>query len=164
MMVIPMEIYLLRHGIAEDRSATGKDADRRLTDEGRAKLRRVLERAHQGGVRPSLILSSPLRRALETAEIAARELGYEGKIGRIAALTPESSPQQVWEAIREHRSEPAVLLAGHEPLFSLTVAYLLGSTREMVHFRKGALVRIDVESTGPAPAGVLEWLLTAKLA
>ena len=45
MMVIPMEIYLLRHGIAEDRSATGRDADRRLTEEGRAKLRRVLERA-----------------------------------------------------------------------------------------------------------------------
>jgi phosphohistidine phosphatase len=163
MMVIPMEIYLLRHGIAEDRSASGRDADRRLTDDGRAKLRRVLERAHQAGVRPSLILSSPLRRALETAEIAAHELGYEGKIVRIAALTPDSSPQQLWEAIREQRSEAAVLLAGHEPLFSSTVAYMLGSTREMVHFRKGALVRIDVESTGPTPAGVLEWLLTAKL-
>jgi phosphohistidine phosphatase len=164
MMVIPMEIYLLRHGIAEDRSVTERDADRRLTDEGRAKLRRVLERAHQAGVRPALILSSPLRRALESAEIAAHELGYEGKIVRIAALTPDSSPQQVWEAIREHRGESSVLLAGHEPLFSSTVAYLLGSTREMVHFRKGALVRIDVESTGPAPVGVLEWLLTAKLA
>src|SRR5579871_3907321 len=108
MMVIPMEIYLLRHGIAEDRS----------------KLRRVLERAHQAGVRPSLILSSPLRRALETAEIAAHELGYEGKIVRIPALVPESSPHEVWNAIREHRSESAVLLAGHEPLFSSTVAYL----------------------------------------
>jgi phosphohistidine phosphatase len=163
-MVFYMEIYLLRHGIAEDRSATGRDADRRLTEEGRAKLRRVLERAHQSGVSPSLILSSPLRRALETAEIAAHELGYEGKITRIPALTPDSSPQAVWNAIREYRSESAVLLAGHEPLFSATVAYLLGSTREMVHFRKGALVRIDVESTGPTPAGVLEWLLTAKLA
>jgi phosphohistidine phosphatase len=159
-----MEIYLLRHGIAEDRSATGRDADRRLTEEGRSKLRRVLERAHQAGVRPTLILSSPLRRALETAEIAAHELAYEGKITRIPALTPDSSPQDVWNAIREHRSEPAVLLTGHEPLFSATVAYLLGSTREMVHFRKGALVRIDVEATGPTPAGILEWLLTAKLA
>jgi len=164
MMVIPMEIYLLRHGIAEERSATGRDADRRLTDEGRSKLRRVLERAHQAGVSPSLILSSPLRRALETAEIAAHELGYEGKIVRIPALVPEASPQEVWNALREHRSESAVLLAGHEPLFSSTVAYLLGSTREMVHFRKGALVRIDVQATGPTPAGVLEWLLTAKLA
>jgi len=159
-----MEIYLLRHGIAEDRSATGRDADRRLTDDGRAKLRRVLERAHQAGVRPSLILSSPLRRALETAEIAAHELGYESKIVRIPALIPDASPQQVWDAIREHRDESALLLAGHEPLFSATVAYLLGCTREMVHFRKGAVVRIDVESISPTPAGVLEWMLTAKLA
>ena len=57
-----------------------------------------------------------------------------------------------------------MLLAGHEPLFSATVAYLLGSAHAMVHFRKGALVRIDVETTGPTPAGVLEWMLTAKLA
>jgi phosphohistidine phosphatase len=163
-MVFPMEIYLLRHGIAEDRSATGRDPDRRLTDEGRAKLRRVLERAHQAGVRPSLILSSPYRRALETAEIAAHELGYEGKIVRIPALTPDSSPQQLWEAIREHRTESALLLAGHEPLFSATVAHLLGSVHAMVHFRKGAIVRIDIETTGPTPAGVLEWMLTAKLA
>lgn len=154
---------MLRHGIAEDHAATGRDADRRLTDEGRAKLRRVLERAHQAGVRPSLILSSPLRRALETAEIAARELGYEGKLLRTPALTPESSPQQVWDAVREHRDESPILLAGHEPLFSATVAYLLGSTHAMVHFRKGALARIDVQGTGPTPAGVLQWMLTAKL-
>jgi len=163
-MVLSMELYLLRHGIAEDRAASGRDADRRLTDEGRAKLRRVLERAHSAGVSPSLILSSPLRRALETAEIAAHELGYEGKIVRIQALAPEASPQQVWEAIREHRDESAVLLAGHEPLFSATFAYLLGSTRAMVHFRKGALARIDVAGFGPTPVGVLEWLLPAKLA
>jgi phosphohistidine phosphatase len=157
-----MELYLLRHGIAEDHAASGRDADRRLTEEGREKLRRVLERAHSAGVRPSLILSSPYRRALETAEIAARELGYEGKLIRIPALIPNASPQDVWDAVRHHRDESAVLLAGHEPLFSATVAYLLGSTREMVHFRKGALIRIDVRSFGAAPAGVLEWMLTNK--
>lgn len=159
-----MELYLLRHGIAEDRAASGRDADRKLTEEGREKLRKVLERAHAAGARPSMILTSPYRRALETAEIAAHELGYEGKLLRTPALTPESSPESVWDAVREHRDEDAILLTGHEPLFSATVAYLLGSTRAMVHFRKGALVRVDVEGFGPAPAGVLQWMLTAKLA
>jgi len=159
-----MEIYLLRHGIAEENAATGRDADRRLTEEGRQKLRRVLERAQQAGANPSLILTSPLRRALETAEIAAGELGYEGKLTRTPALMPSSSPQQVWEEIRLHRNESAILLAGHEPLFSSTVAYLLGSTRQMVQFRKGAIARIDVEAFGAAPAGVLQWMLTPKLA
>jgi phosphohistidine phosphatase len=160
----PMEIYFLRHGIAEDHSSTGRDADRRLTDEGRQKLRKVLERAHQAGVAPSLILTSPLKRALETAEISARELGYEGKLVRTSALVPGASPQEVWEEVRLHRGESAVLLAGHEPLFSATIAYFLGSPREMIQFRKGAIVRIDVESFGAAPAGVLQWMLTAKLA
>src|SRR5690242_9827148 len=158
-----MELYLLRHGIAEDRSQTGRDADRRLTDEGRDKLRRVLERAHSAGVEPSLILSSPLKRALETAEIAAHELGYEGRIVRTDAISPESSPAQLWTEVRAHASESSILLAGHEPLFSHTVAWMLGSTRAMVHFRKAAIVRIDFDSLGAEPRGILQWMLTPKL-
>ena len=159
-----MEVYLLRHGIAEDRAESGKDADRRLTDDGRAKLRNVLERAHGAEVRPTLILTSPLRRALETAEIAAHQLGYEGKIVRTPALAPESSPQSVWNTIREHAEQDSILLAGHEPLFSATMAHFLGSTRAMVQFRKGALARIDFGVLGSVPVGALQWLITAKLA
>lgn len=158
-----MEIYLLRHGIAEDHAPNGRDADRGLTGEGRAKLHRVLERAHQAGVNPALILSSPLKRAMETAEIAAQELGYEGEIRRVQALTPDSSPPSVWAEIRTHRNTASALLAGHEPLFSALVAYMLGSTRTMVEFKKGALVRIDVASLGVEPRGVLQWMLTPKL-
>ena len=158
-----MEIYLLRHGIAEDHAPTGRDADRRLTEEGRAKVHRVLGRAHLAGVEPELILSSPLKRAIETAEIAAEELHYRGEILRVTTLTPDSSPPSVWAEIRAHRSAASILLAGHEPLFSALVAYLLGSTRSMVEFRKGALVRIDVPSLGVEPRGVLQWMLTPKL-
>jgi phosphohistidine phosphatase len=159
-----MEIYLLRHGIAEDRAPTGRDADRRLTEEGKEKLRRVLERVHAARVQPEAILSSPLKRAIETAEIAARQLGFEGKIERIDELKPDSTPQRIWDAIRERRGCPSVLLTGHDPLFSSTVSFLLGSTRNMIHFRKGAIVRIDVEGLGPVPAGVLEWMLPPRLA
>lgn len=158
-----MELYLLRHAIAEN-AAAGGDANRRLTEEGRAQLRRVLERAHGAGARVSLILTSPYRRALETAEIAAHQLGYEGKLMRSPALVPEASPEHLWEEIRLHRDEPAILLCGHEPLFSAAVAYLLGSTRVMVHFPTGAMARIDVTAFGAAPAGILQWMLTAGTA
>jgi phosphohistidine phosphatase len=158
-----MELYLLRHAIAEEHSPTGRDADRRLTEEGREKLRRVLKRASSAGVSPSLIISSPYKRALETAEIAASELHYKGEILRAGSLTPDSSPPSVWSEIREHRNEPSILVAGHEPLFSATVAYLLGSTHDMVEFKKAALIRIDVHSFSPAPQGVLQWMLTPKL-
>jgi phosphohistidine phosphatase len=159
-----MELYLLRHGIAEDHAASGRDPDRALTEEGRHKLRRVMKRAQSAGVSPSLIISSPYKRALETAEIAASELDYKGKIQRSGTLVPDSSPPSVWSEIREHRNESALLLAGHEPLFSQTVAFLLGSTQEMIEFKKAALVRIDIHSFGPQPQGVLQWMLTAKLA
>jgi phosphohistidine phosphatase len=159
-----MELYLLRHGIAENQSATGRDEDRSLTEEGRQKLHRVLKRAASAGVAPSLILSSPYKRALETAEIAGSELKYRGEILRVGSLTPDSSPPSVWSEIRDHRDETSILLAGHEPLFSSTVALLLGSKHQMVDFRKAALVRIDIESFGQEPHGVLQWMLTQKLA
>jgi len=98
-----MELYLLRHAIAEENSPSGRDADRRLTDEGRDKLRRVLKRASSAGVEPSLILSSPYKRALETAEIAATELRYRGEILRVGSLTPDSSPPSIWSDVRDHR-------------------------------------------------------------
>jgi phosphohistidine phosphatase len=158
-----MELYLLRHGMAEDRAPSGRDSDRRLTEDGKKRVRSVLKRAHKAGVSPTLILSSPFTRAIETAEIAADELAYNSEIVRTAALTPDSSPSDVWGEIRAHRDEPSILLAGHEPLFSSTVASLLGSTRAMVEFKKGALVRIDFSTIGAEPRGVLQWMLTAKL-
>jgi phosphohistidine phosphatase len=159
-----VEVYLLRHGIAEDRAESGRDADRALTDDGRKKLTKVLERARKAGVTPTLILSSPLKRAFETAEIAAKELGYSSEISITNSLTPDSSPHRVWTEIRAHRDEPALLLAGHEPLFSATVASMLGSSRSMVEFKKAGLVRIDFDSLGAEPRGVLMWMITPKLA
>jgi phosphohistidine phosphatase len=149
-----MEIYLLRHGIAEDGYP---DSERALTGEGKEKLRRVLKRA---GVKPSLILTSPYRRAVETAEIAAEVLGYSGDIERAQSLTPDGSPADVWEEIRARKNEDAILLASHEPLMSATAAFLLGAPGLRVDMKKAALVRVDVDRFGPQPLGVLKWMLT----
>jgi phosphohistidine phosphatase len=159
-----MQIYLLRHGIAEDAKPGRSDAERRLTEEGKEKLRRVLERARAADVSPSLILTSPLVRAVETAEIAAEVLGYKEKLMRTKALEPSASPPQVWEEIRSHKNEAQLLLAGHEPLFSQVAAYLLRSPALQVDMKKGALVRIDVDGFGSEPRGELKWMLTPKIA
>ena len=87
-----MEVYLLRHGIAEDAPPGKSDADRALTPEGRQKLRRVLGRARAAGVEPTLILASPYRRAVETAEVAVESLGYRGKVVQTAALAQRGAP------------------------------------------------------------------------
>ncbi len=161
-MSVPMEIYLLRHGIAEDHAPT--DAERALTDEGRRKVQQVMKVAAKAGVRPALVLSSPYRRAMETATIAVDELGYKGEVVRARALVPNSNPQVAWEDVRVHRGEDSLLLVGHEPLFSSLSAYLLGVPELQVDFKKGALLALEMSAFGSRPQGVLKWMLTAKLA
>ena len=155
-----MQIYLLRHGIAEDAKPGQPDAERPLTAEGRDKLRRVLKRARTADLDPSLILSSPYRRAIETAAVAAEVLAYKGEMVRTRALVPEASPYDAWEEIRTRKNERAILLSSHEPLMSSLVAFLLDSPALRVEMKKAALVRIDCDRFGPKAAGVLKWMLT----
>jgi len=158
-----MEIYLLRHGIAEDAHPGMSDFDRPLTPKGVRKLGEVLNRAAESGVQPSVILSSPLVRAVETAGVAARRLSYKQQVLTTDALVPGSRPEKVWDEIRVHRDARQLLLVGHEPLMSAVYAFLLHSPELTVHVRKGSLGRIDMESLGAQPRGVLRWLLTADL-
>jgi phosphohistidine phosphatase len=158
-----MQIYLLRHGIAEDARPGQSDAERALTHEGVEKLRRVLKRARGAEVEPSLILSSPLRRAIETADAAADVLGYKGKVVRTRALEPDASPPDVWKEIRSRSDESAILLASHEPLLSSLTAFLLASPALQVDMKKAALVRVDCDRFGPEPKGILKWMLTPAL-
>lgn len=157
-----MEIYLLRHGIAEESKPGVPDAERALTGAGRDKLHAVLERARDGGVKPSLILASPYRRALQTAHMAGQVLGCN-KIVESQVLVPGAAPDAVWEAICARRREPALLIAGHEPLLGLTVGYLLGAPALHVDLKKAALLRIDQDTFGGAPRGILKWMLTPRL-
>lgn len=158
-----MEIYLFRHGIAEDAKPGRPDAERALTEEGKTKVAEVIRTARRAGVEPSLIVSSPYKRAIETARIAADGFGYEGDIVKTDALVPHGSPEKVWTELREYREESAILLAGHEPLMSQIVTYLLAAPGLRVEMKKAALVRIDVESVGPRPHGTLRWMVTPKL-
>jgi len=159
-----MEIYILRHGIAEEGRPGQPDSARRLTGEGKEKLRRVLSTARAAGVRPGALLSSPYVRAVETAALAREVLQLDAPIEETEALTPLESPAGVWDQIRRHRRVDQILLAGHEPQLSSLVAYLIGAPGEAVEMKKGALARVDLEAWGPQPRGRLVWLLTAKLA
>jgi phosphohistidine phosphatase len=159
-----MELYLFRHGIADDRSLGRPDSSRQLTDEGRKKTASVAKMARRAGVNPSLIISSPYDRAVQTAEAAAQEFGYKNEILQTRTLVPEGSPQAVWNEIRNHSGEPAILLAGHEPLLSQLAAYLLSTPSLQVEMKKSALVRIDVDGMRAAPQGVLRWMIVPALA
>ncbi|MBC8165254.1 MAG: phosphohistidine phosphatase SixA [Bryobacteraceae bacterium] len=154
-----MKLYLIRHGISEEAREGMNDEDRQLTNEGRQELISTLRSARATGFDATLILTSPLVRAVQTAEIAARELGYRHELVPSRALIPEGRISDVWEEIRTHRDEKELLLASHNPLCASLVGYLLGTPRLTVRFRKGAILRVDFESFGPEPRGVLQWFL-----
>jgi len=159
-----MEIYIFRHGIAEMGRPGRADSERELTDEGRKKTAAVVKTAADAGAKPSLILSSPYARALQTARIAAEEFGYKGHIVQIEALIPHHSPETVWKELREYRDEAAILLAGHEPLLGHLVAYLLATPALRIEMKKSAMARVDVDAVRPTPHGILRWMITPKLA
>ena len=158
-----MQIYILRHGIAEDAPPGGSDAGRALTAEGKQKLRKVLECARDAGVQPNVIATSPLKRAVETAEIAAEVLKVKRDLVQTAALVPSGSPLRVWSELRSQKADE-LLISGHEPLLSKLVAFLLRCPALEVDFKKGALMRVDVDENQAEPHGVLRWMLTVKLA
>jgi phosphohistidine phosphatase len=158
-----MHLYLLRHGIAADAQAGESDTTRALTSDGRRKLRKVLKAVAEAKVKPTLMWSSELKRAIQTAEVAKAVLGYQGEILRTKALAPGADTEQVWEEIRVHRDEASLMLVGHNPQFDQLAPYLLGTPHLAVDFKKGAIMRIDIESFGARPKGTLCWYLTAKL-
>jgi phosphohistidine phosphatase len=159
-----MQVYILRHGIAEEGKPGSRDADRALTNEGRKRLREVLRLAEKADVVPTLILTSPFVRAVQTAEVVMELLGYANDLIRTEALVPSSNPEDVWEEIRANQGVMQLMLVGHEPLLSQVVAFLLNSSSLVIDVKKGSVIRIDIEDFRAQPHGVLKWMLVPKLA
>lgn len=159
-----MQIYLLRHGIADDPCPGQADAERALTPEGIKRLREILKRARTASVSPSVIVTSPYVRARQTAELAAEILGYEDELVPSPKLIPMASPAETWAELRTLRGESSVLLVGHEPHMGMMTGFLLGTPELRVDFKKGAMVRIDLPELGVQPRGVLKWMMAPKLA
>ncbi len=158
-----MELYLMRHGIAEDGEPGSPDSARRLTEEGKVKAAGVLKLAKKAGVQPDLILSSPYVRAMETAQIAKDVLGVAGEIVELPALVPHGTPENVWRDIRDYGDYSTILLAGHEPLMGHLAGYLLNAPSLVVEVKKASVIRIDFAGTGPSPRGVLRWMLVSAM-
>jgi len=159
-----MQVYILRHGIAEVARGGMRDADRALTEEGKTKLRTVLRAAKSVGVAPELILTSPYLRAVQTAKVAAEVLEFQGQTVEVDALRPGGTPEEAWDEIRVYQASDSVMVSGHEPLLSSLAAFLLGTPSLWIDLKKGSLMRIEMDRTGAAPRGTLCWYYTPKIA
>ena len=159
-----MELYLFRHGIAEDAEPGSPDSARELTAEGREKVSDVIRLVRRAGTNPAVIVSSPYIRAFQTAGIAAKDFGYDGQVYRLESLVPHGMPERAWHDLRDFAHEPSVLVAGHEPLLGSLAAFLLNSPALRLDVKKASMIRIDLDATKSHPHGVLRWVLAPKLA
>ena len=111
-----MELYLIRHGIAAERGTYGNDADRPLTDKGRQKTQKVAQSLYDSGLRLNLILTSPLTRALETAEIL-QNVGLTQQVEESSHLAPGGNIQDWLSWLSKWRNsspEKYLALVGHK--------------------------------------------------
>lgn len=156
-----MKIYFLRHGIAADRDEwQGKDFDRPLTDEGRKRLLREAKTFAQLGIDPDAIVTSPLVRAKQTAQVVAEEMHLGAKVAEDDRLGPGFDAQRLAGVLRERGRNGAVMLVGHEPDMSTTIGEIIGGAQ--LDLKKGGLALVELPETSSL-RGTLEWLLPPKL-
>jgi phosphohistidine phosphatase len=151
-----MQLYFLRHGEADWPGWTKPDDERPLTDFGKKEVRQVAKFLNRLKVKPDLVVTSPLPRALQTAEVAAEQL--KTKLRQDEALEPGFGISELSTVLKRHRSK-VLMLVGHEPDFSSVISALTGGFIKMS--KAGvALVDIDPETE----KGRLLWLFPPKFA
>ncbi len=158
-----IELYLIRHGLAADRGdAWPDDAKRPLTGKGLTRLRREARALEKFGISFDQIVTSPLVRARQTAEVFADGLSSHPPTVSSDALAPGGTPAQVIEELGKFSRRKRIALVGHEPNLGELAARLLGS-RGAFDFKKGSICCIEVAALPPTRPGTLLWLATPKM-
>jgi phosphohistidine phosphatase len=154
-----MILYFLRHGLAEDREQWEEDDSLRpLTSKGKKKTEQIAKKLVELIPDLDAIITSPLTRALQTAEIAAEELGLD--VIQDERLSPGFSSKELADILSGYPEAAAVMVVGHEPDFSDTISTITGGSG--IVMKKGGLARVDVENP-TALEGSLVWLIPPKI-
>lgn len=156
-------LLLVRHAIAEERGPAWPDDDLRpLTKKGIARMREIARHLKAVGETADVIVSSPLKRAMDTALILVEEWKVPTGVQTVKALAPGHTPSATIAAIADEPSDQRIALVGHEPDLGQFAAWLMGAKRP-VPFKKGGVARIDVGTLARPREGQLVWLATPKL-
>ena len=158
-----LELYLIRHGVAAERGDKYPDDSKRpLTADGLTALRKEVKALVKLGVTFDHIISSPLVRTRQTAEVFSQGLPSKPPVSFSDALAPAGSTAAVVQELSKHMRKGSIALVGHEPNIGELAARLVGA-RAAFEFRKGAICRIDFEVFPPKGVGHLQWFATPKM-
>jgi len=160
-----MKLYIVRHAIAVDRGTPGiKDEDRALTEEGGDKMRQASAGLRGLGYIPELLLTSPLLRARQTADILLEELGKGIDFDITPALSPSATRQELYRVIGLHSKRNSLMLVGHQPsLGEIAGEIVFGSSEHFIELKKGGVCAIELERVRGTPKGSMVALLTPSI-
>ena len=156
-----MNCYFLRHGIAvEPDEWKGRDFDRPLTREGIERMEREARAIADLSLELDSIVTSPLLRARQTAEIVASQLKLRDEIVEDARLAGGFDARRLSEILAEHDKAEAIMLVGHEPTMSATIGRAIGDAS--IELKKAALAGVAF-SDASATRGTLICLIPPKV-
>lgn len=157
-----MDILLVRHAIAEERDSQQwpDDRGRPLTRQGARKFRSVARILGKAWDTPELVLSSPLTRAWQTAQILEKVCGWPTP-EEFPSLEPEREPAEIIAALKKRAEVAHVVLVGHEPSMSELISHLLSGSDERIslEMKKGGAALVRFDAAVRAGGATLLWLL-----
>lgn len=142
-----MIVHLVRHAEAVDRSTELPEEHRYLTQRGRNRFRKVATSLKKSGMDPDLILTSPLVRAVQTAEILAQRLKFKGELQVLAPLAHGFQPEDFYLLLKSFPQAREIALVGHEPEFGALARELL-SAKDACTLNKGATITFKMNRDG----------------
>jgi phosphohistidine phosphatase len=158
-----MILYFLRHASAgEPLTNPKKDEKRGLDKEGIEQCGYVGRALAALEVQVDVIVSSPLKRASQTASLVGNEIGYEGKLQIDAGLRPAAALSDFRKLLEKYARQEAIMVVGHNPNLSQFLGAVISDTgcEASVELKKGAVARVDMRRS----SGTLQWCLTPKVA
>lgn len=153
-----MKLYVIRHGEAIERSAAVREEDRWLTPAGRDEFRANARRLAKKGIVPDCIVTSPLVRAVQTADILADVLGFGGEIRVSQELAPGFGVEGLFRLVDANGTPRSLAVVGHEPDLGEVVARLLG-IEGALPLKKGVIMALELEPSLPAEPARFRWLI-----
>ena len=153
-----MNIFLIRHGKAEPASQGKKDIDRELTEEGISIIKRSVGFWKNGIISFDFIVTSPFKRAVQTAEIIAELMNYKNDLIKDSALSPGSSTRSVIQ-LAEALNADNIAFVGHQPDMGYHISSLVCNSQMNLKFSPVSIAKVSFDGKPKPGKGILEFLL-----
>jgi phosphohistidine phosphatase len=163
-----MELFLFRHGEAGKRLQSGsKDFDRPLTSTGQKEVKSISISLKKLKINFDRIITSPLKRAHQTAVIVSNIFVMEDRVEDWDELKPEGNRLDLYKKLSQLKSDSSLLIIGHQPYLSEMIGNLIfdydSDNEPRIILKKSGLAKIVITSLMPTMKGELRWLLSPKL-